>query len=67
MAEQGTFHNVQSTRATGLSHASFGMAGPDRGQPVLDRQCLLVRHREGGRRIAIGGGFIVVGGECGVT
>ena len=67
MAHQGTFHDVQSIRVTGLPHAPFGMARPDCGQPVLDRQCLLVRHRVGGRRVAIGRSFVVDGGECRVA
>ena len=57
----------KSIRAVGHPHASLGMARPNRGQLVLDCQCLLVRHRRGGRRVAIGGGFVVVGGECGVS
>ena len=43
------------------------MARPNRGQPVLDRQCLFVRHRVGGGRVAVGRGFVVDGGECRVA
>ena len=67
MVDQGTFHYVTPTPAAAPPHASFGMARPNRGQPVLDCQCLLVRHRVGGRRVAIGGGYIVDGGECRVA
>ena len=67
MAEQGTFHDVTSIRAVDHPDASLGMAWPNRGKLVLDCQCLLVRHRRGSRRVAIGGGFVVVGGECRVA